>query len=242
MHRPVPRWWQVSRDQPADRPEDRGHYGLRESQLLLMHATDQLILDHTNRLAETLQFIVTQTQKILDARYVDILFLYPDGFRNEISTDDADIGRFVPFDYSIAGFVLSCRAPVIVNDVRSDPTLRERYIPRPSEDPGSESPRSNIIAVELTLDGEEIGVLNIESTSDGGFNESHLGFAIAVASQISTAIRACRALRRGQLAAHHWQPAGMLELEPTMTRSCAKSSSTVPEHAEFAYLSAARRG
>jgi signal transduction histidine kinase len=177
----------MSGGQPADMTEGRDDYGLRERQLLLMHATDQLILDHSNTLAKTLEFIVTQTQKILDARYVDILFLYPDGFRNEISTDHADIGRFVPFDYSIAGLVLSGRTPVIANDIQININLRDRYIPRPAVDPVDQSPRTNVMAVELTLDGEVIGVLNIESTSDGGFNEAHLGFAIAVASQISTA-------------------------------------------------------
>ena len=36
------------------------HAQLREQQLVLIHATDQLILDHSMRLSETLRFIITQ--------------------------------------------------------------------------------------------------------------------------------------------------------------------------------------
>ncbi len=46
---------------------DDAHARLREHQLLLTRETDQLILDHTKTFAETLQFIVTQTQRVLNA-------------------------------------------------------------------------------------------------------------------------------------------------------------------------------
>jgi signal transduction histidine kinase len=159
---------------PTDPPESRTDNGLRESQLLLMHATDELILDHTNTLAETLQFIVTRTRQILDAQQADILFEYPDGLRNEISTDPRQIGHFVHMDGSPAGFV-------------PDP-LRNRYFPRVTSDPGVGNPQLSVIAAELTLDGQKIGVVNIEATPGKKFDETHLDFVNSVARQISMAI------------------------------------------------------
>ena len=65
----------------------RAQAELRERHLILMHQADERILDHTNELAETLTFIVTQTRQILNADYVDILFQYADGLRVEISRE-----------------------------------------------------------------------------------------------------------------------------------------------------------
>lgn len=171
---------------PAESP---ARAQLREHQLTLMHATDQLILDHTNTLAETLKFIVTQTRQILNAWHVDILFEYADGLRLEISSDpQAELGRLVPIDKSISGLVLSRRRPVLVNDLQSDPLLRERYFPRVETEPVSRASRLSVLAAELTLDSQAIGVINVEATPDSRFDESHLDFVNAVAQQISMAV------------------------------------------------------
>jgi signal transduction histidine kinase len=161
---------------------------LRERQLQLMHATDQLILDHTNTLAGTLQFIVAETQRILSSLYVDIMFEYADGLRIEMSSDEREIGRFIPIDNSISGLVLSQRRSVMVNDVQTDPLLREKYFPRKEMDLTRQAPRFSILAADLTLEGQTIGVVNVEAAPDSGFDESHLEFVNAVARQISVAI------------------------------------------------------
>jgi GAF domain-containing protein len=161
---------------------------LKERQLLLMHATDQLILDHANTLAATLQFIVTQTRRILNALHVDILFEYADGLRVEMSSDEGEIGSFIPIDRSISGLVLSQRKPVMVNDIQTDPLLRERYFPRKEMDPARDAPRLSVLAADLTLDGQTIGVINVEAAPDSNFDDSHLDFVNAMARQISVAI------------------------------------------------------
>jgi signal transduction histidine kinase len=162
---------------------------LRERQLELMLATDQRIIDHRNTLSETLHFIVTQTQQILSASHVDILFEYDDGLRNEISSDPAEIGYFIPIESSISGLVLSRHRPVLVNDLHSDPQLRERYFPRVVESgPAGRAPGLSVVAAELTLDGDAIGVINVEAPPDVRFDQSHLDFVEAVAGQISMAI------------------------------------------------------
>jgi signal transduction histidine kinase len=162
---------------------------LREQQQLLMHDTDQKILDHTNTLTETLQFIVDRTREVLDAWHVDILFQYADGLRIEISSDPAaEIGRFIPLDRSISGLVLSSRQPVVVNDLQSDPRLRERYFPRVATDPRAQPPQLSFLAAEVTLDRQTIGVINVEANPETGFDESHLDFVNVVGSQISMAI------------------------------------------------------
>jgi len=173
----------------ADRADGRDPARLRERQLELMLATDRRIIDHSNTLSDTLQFIVTQTQQILSASHVDILFQYADGLRNEISSDPAEFGHFVPIESSISGLVLSSRQPVLVNDLHSDPTLRERYFPRVGEtDPAAGQPGLSVVAAELTLDRDAIGVINVEAPPDVQFDQSHLDFVEAVAGQVSMAI------------------------------------------------------
>jgi signal transduction histidine kinase len=168
---------------------DHDHARLRERQLELTLATDQRIIDHTNTLAETLHFIITETQQILNASHVDILFEYADGLRNEISSDPAEFGRFVPIDNSISGLVLSSHRPVLVNDLHNDPQLREKYFPRAAElDSTADARGLSILAAELTLDGDAIGVINVETPQDVRFDQSHLDFIEAVAGQISMAI------------------------------------------------------
>jgi nitrogen-specific signal transduction histidine kinase len=166
---------------------DPAYAELRERQLLLMHATDEMILDHTHKLGETLTFIVTQTRHILNADYVDILFEYADGLRVEISSDQAEIGTNVPVDRSISGLVLSSGRPVRVNDLQDDPALRDRYYPRVEMDPAVRPPGLSVLAARLSLDQQAIGVINVEAT-DKRFAEAHLEFVTAVAGHISMAI------------------------------------------------------
>lgn len=167
--------------------EDRAD--LREQQLLLMHETDQKILDHTNTLTQTLQFIVNRTREVLDAWHVDFLFQYADGLRIEISSDPkAEIGRFIPLDRSISGLVVSSREPVVVNDLQSNPLLREKYFPRVEIDPRGEAPQLSFLAAEIMLDRQPIGVINVEANSETGFDQSHLDFLNVVGRQISMAI------------------------------------------------------
>ena len=165
---------------------DPSYAELRERQLLLMIAADERILDYTHELAETLTFIVTQTRQILNAGHVDILFEYADGLRQEISTDPAEIGRFIPVERSISGLVLQTGEPVLVNDLQNHPRLRDRYYPRAREMDPSERPLS-VLAARLTLQQQAIGAINVEAT-DIRFDEAHLEFLRGVAGHISMAI------------------------------------------------------
>ena len=142
---------------------DRADSPLRESELTLLYAASQLILDKSHTLADTLQFIVTETQRVLNASHVDILFQYADGLRTEVSSDDTEIGHFVPFE-------------------------RQRYFLRAEKRPADEAPERGVLTAELTLDGETIGVINVEATPDNGFDTSHRDFVHAVARVISIAI------------------------------------------------------
>jgi len=154
---------------------------------MLLHAADQLILDKST-LAETLQFIVTETQRVLNALHVDILFEYPDGLRIEISSDQEEIGRFVPIESSIPGLVLSARKPVLVNDIQNDPAMREKNLPRVEMNVEGNPPQIGALAADLTLDGQAIGVISVEAVLGNGFSDSHLDFVGAVARLISIAI------------------------------------------------------
>ena len=162
---------------------------LRERHLLLMHATDERILDHTYRLAETLQFVVTETRKILSADYVDILFEYADGLHIAVSSKEEEVGRLVPIGEgeSISGQVLSTNEPVLVNDLETNPRLAEQYYPRAEMGPEERPSRLSVLAAGLTLDQQMIGVINVEAT-DVTFQRAHLDFITGVAQHISMAI------------------------------------------------------
>jgi signal transduction histidine kinase len=160
---------------------------LRERHLLLMHATDERILDHTHKLGETLKFVVTETREILSADYVDILFEYADGLHIAVSSKEAEVGRIVPIGESISGQVLSTNEPVRVNDLETNPRLRDQYYPRAEMGPEDRPPRLSVLAAGLTLDQQMIGVINVEAT-DVTFDQAHLDFVIGVAQHISMAI------------------------------------------------------
>ena len=178
----------MSEPQQAEMAGGDGRAQLREQQLLLTRETNELILDLTKTLAETLQSIITRTQQVLNASHVDIMFEYPDGLRVESSSDQAELGRFIPIERSISGLVLSSRTPVVVNDLQNDPVLSERYFPRVEMDPDAQAPPLSVLVAEVTLDGQAIGVINVEAAPDNRFGESHLEFVTAVARQISLAI------------------------------------------------------
>ncbi len=76
----------------------------------------------------------------------------------------------------------------MVNDLQSDPLLRERYFPRMEMDPAPQALSISVLAAELTLDGQTIGVINVEANPDSRYEELHLDFVNAVAKQISMAI------------------------------------------------------
>ena len=160
---------------------------LRERQSPLMHAADVRILDHTQKLGGTLAFVVSETRKILGADLVGILFEYPDGLHIAVASDKAEIGRIVPVAESISGQVLSTKQPILVNDLESNPRLRDQYYPRVEMGPEDRPPRLSVLAAGLTLDQQMIGVINVEAT-DITFRQAHLDFITGVAQHISMAI------------------------------------------------------
>ena len=54
--------------------------------------------------------------------------------------------------------------------------------------PAANAPGLSVVAAELTLDGDAIGVINVEAPPDVQFEQSHLDFVEAVAGQVSMAI------------------------------------------------------
>jgi signal transduction histidine kinase len=178
----------MSEPQQAEMAGGDARAQLREQQLLLTRETNELILDLTKTLAETLQSIITRTQQVLNASHVDIMFEYPDGLRVESSSDQAELGRFIPIERSISGLVLESRTPVVVNDLQNDPVLSERYFARVEMDPDAQAPALSVLVAEVSLDGQAIGVINVEAAPENRFGESHLEFVKAIARQISLAI------------------------------------------------------
>jgi GAF domain-containing protein len=155
---------------------------------MLIHTANQLILDQPNALGETLQFIVTETQRAINALRVDILFKYADRLRIEVSSDGVETERFVPIEGSIPGLALSAGKPVLVNDPGNDSLLRKSYSPLLKMDRADQTLRLSILTAAFSLDGQAIGVISVEGTPDNGFGQLHLDFVNAAARQISMAI------------------------------------------------------
>ena len=161
---------------------------LRERQLLLMHATDVRILDHTQKLAETLAFVVSETRSILGADWSASCLSIADGLQIAVASDEAEIGRIVPVDESISGQVLSTKQPILVNDLESDPRLRDQVLPAGGNEPGG-SPA----APERPCRRAHPRSADDRRHQRGGaptctFRQAHLDFVTGVAQQISMAI------------------------------------------------------
>jgi signal transduction histidine kinase len=163
------------------------NFELRERQLLLAQEIDRRILDSTP-LADTLRFIVEQTREALRARHVDILFIYRNGLRIELSSDPEEEKRLIPVERSISGLALERDEPVLENNVLGNEVLRERYFPRISPSDVDEVPMLSVLTARITLEGNPIGAINVEAAEADRYGPAHVEFVRTVSTQISVAI------------------------------------------------------
>jgi signal transduction histidine kinase len=96
----------------------------------------------------------------------------------------------MPKDKGIAGWVLSTREPLIVDDVRQDKHFYEEI------DESSSFSTANLVCVPLIARGNTIGVLQVLNKSGGGrFNQDDVDLLMTFAAQSATAIENARLMQ-----------------------------------------------
>lgn len=101
------------------------------------------------------------------------------------SIPETEIGRRIPVAQCASGICVETKQPLRSGDIWSDDRIRNRFVNVMGDQLGSK-PISEL-AVPITLSGEVIGVLNVESTRADAFDEHHEGLIGLVADQASLA-------------------------------------------------------
>jgi diguanylate cyclase (GGDEF)-like protein len=96
-----------------------------------------------------------------------------------------------PASEGLIGRCLRERAPVLVNDVRDDPS----YVPTPE----TEDVRSELVA-PLLVQGELWGAINVEELVEDAFDDEDAQLLSTLANQVAAAIRSARLSQRLELA------------------------------------------
>jgi PAS domain S-box-containing protein len=90
----------------------------------------------------------------------------------------------IPYENSVAGYVVRTGQPYLVEDTRTDP----RYFR------GVAGSRSEV-AVPVIVNGRVIAAINVESPEVAAFNENDVRFLVTLANQVATAIERARLYR-----------------------------------------------
>jgi len=97
------------------------------------------------------------------------------------------VGKRIPANAGIAGWVVQHRRPLVVDDAGSDP----RFYPEVSTEAGF--PTVSLVCVPMIAKGKLVGALEALNKGDGGrFNEEDVSLLAAFASQAAIAIENAR--------------------------------------------------
>ena len=137
---------------------------------------------------ELLGRILELAREALGFHNVAVLVPRPGGehleVRKALRPEDTE-GLQVPIEGSITGDVYTSGVAEIVPDVTADP----RYIPG-----GLDGARAEMVA-PLSLNGDQIGVLDAESAEAGAFTSLDLDLFSVFAAQVATALRNAQQMR-----------------------------------------------
>lgn len=152
-------------------------------ELKILREIDKKILSSTVNLEQTLETILTESLRLIDAKYGLLLLVKGEELIVKATTShikNKDLGTRLQKDNSISGRAVIQKCPILVENVEQDPSyqrvLQDEYM------------RSNL-AVPLINDDHVIGVINIESTKLNAFTERDIKLIQAMANQAVIAIR-----------------------------------------------------
>jgi sigma-B regulation protein RsbU (phosphoserine phosphatase) len=153
------------------------------------------LLNSTLDLDELLQRIMSSAAELLDAETSSLLLV--DGDTGDLDVVNAtgasgeDVTRRrVPAHQGIAGWVADNAEPAVVDAPQDDPRFY------PVMDQAIKFETRNMVAVPLRVRDETIGVVEVINKRGGGFSESDLELAQALANQAAIAVDNARLYAR----------------------------------------------
>ena len=158
---------------------------LREQELDLLHAIDLRLLDPVHSPDELFAFIVSRTQRLLQASHLTILLRRSTFLEPMYSNFKSVVGQRVPIVKSLTGLCLESDAPVRVPDLAVS-SLKARYAPLRGYRGGQ---MRSLLATPIRIHGTTVGVSNAESRKADAFSEVHERISQAVAAQIGVALQ-----------------------------------------------------
>jgi signal transduction histidine kinase len=171
----------------------------------------QLRLRHYQRLVEISRDLVsTLNLDTLLRRIIDVavelseaqaasILLYDEStaklyFRNSTNLDDRQVsGISVPLEGSIAGWIVTHRQPVIVNDAHNDPRFFSKV------EKTTNFLTSSMIGVPLLHKNGVLGVLEVLNKTNGAFTDEDLDILMVLAAQAAIAIQNTRLFQQSDL-------------------------------------------
>lgn len=173
----------------------RSEFEVRELELELLHEIDLRILDHSQRLEDTLDFVTRETKGLLRAAAAGILLRR--GEQLEYPESPSGIGKGAPFRTAESPFepCVAERAPVLIS--RDD----ESYNSQGASLESVLGPWTALLAVPVAL-GETHTVLGIlYATRNGGapFDVAETKIAKGVAAQLAIAMENAELFDQGRL-------------------------------------------
>jgi signal transduction histidine kinase len=163
---------------------------LREQELELLHDIDLLLLEPEQSPQEIFNFIVQETQKLLQASHTTILLRRSTFLEPMYSNLRSVIGQRVPISESLTGLSLESNELVNVSDLNTSP-LKVRY----NRLRGYRGPQMrSLLATPVIIRGTIVGVLNAESKLPDAFKPVHERIATAIASQVAIALEQTQTL------------------------------------------------
>jgi GAF domain-containing protein len=153
------------------------------------------LLNSTLKLDELLGLIIGSASDLLAAETASLLLLDEETneLTIEIATQESDeevVKQRVPAGVGIAGWVVEHGQPLLIEDAREDP----RFYGGIDEKTGFET--RNMIELPLRTKERTVGVVEIINKREGGFDESDVALATALANQAATAIDNARLYAR----------------------------------------------
>jgi signal transduction histidine kinase len=175
--------------------ELRAELSLREQELELLHEIDLRLLEPDESSQDIFSFIVTRTQKLLQASNTTILLRRSTLLEPMYSTLKSIIGQRVAISESLTGLSLETDGLVNVSHLPSSP-YKARYTPLRGYR-GSEM--LSLLATPIRIRGNVVGVLNAESRTASAFKTVHERILTAIAAQVAIALQRTETLHSNVL-------------------------------------------
>ena len=175
--------------------ELRAEILLRERELELLHEIDLRLLESDYSTNELFSFIVSRTQKLLQADHTTILLRRSTFLEPIYSNVTSVVGQRVPISESLVGLCLEMGQSINVADLTNNPR-GNRYTPlRGYQGP----PMRSLLATPIIIREAVVGVLNSESKNANHFRPVHRRISAALAVEVGIALQRAQLLQSSAL-------------------------------------------